>query len=376
MANFNLLQTPNFAQAALGGYEAGRRIGFQRRRDAALSTLATRPDDPDAFNELAVSDPGAARDFSALQKDRESTRRANTTRQTLAELMLSRNMGSLRAALGQADYGSPSGQPSAQALTGRVATPSAAGPVAPALGQPQMEAPTDLLPPGSDIVVNGPQAGQGDARTRMIRNDPEAYLKYQAMMSKVTKGELDTYQAVNSASLQLMGGVSDQASYDAARRQAAELHDRYGVGVDGFDLPAEYNPQVVERLMHQALTVKDQLAVVRAERKQAWDIEDDTIDNERADRNLDSTIEDRGARRGLVARGQDLTDRRGRRGQDIASGDRRRGQDLTDTRVRERPAGSGRIKPAAAAPAPASRVAVDANGVRYGVKGGKWVPIK
>jgi hypothetical protein len=107
-------------------------------------------------------------------------------------------------------------------------------------------------------------------------------------------------------------------------------------------------------------SVKDQLGTSLTQRR----IEDVGQDNQRADRladntvrNTDNVIEDRGARRGLVARGQDLADSRGRYGIGVASGDRRRGQDvnattsirgqdLTDKRTREiaatRPVSGGR----------------------------------
>jgi hypothetical protein len=107
-------------------------------------------------------------------------------------------------------------------------------------------------------------------------------------------------------------------------------------------------------------SVKDQLGTSLTQRR----IDDVGQDNQRADllagntiRNTDNVLEDRGARRGLVARGQDLTDSRGRYGIGVASGDRRRGQDMsattsirgqdvTDRRTREiaatRPTSSGR----------------------------------
>jgi hypothetical protein len=44
MTDFSLIQTPNFAQAALGGYQAGRQIGQQKRMDAALQLYANDPD--------------------------------------------------------------------------------------------------------------------------------------------------------------------------------------------------------------------------------------------------------------------------------------------------------------------------------------------
>lgn len=107
-------------------------------------------------------------------------------------------------------------------------------------------------------------------------------------------------------------------------------------------------------------SIKDQLSSSLTQRR----IDDVGQDNERSDllanntiRNTDNVIEDRGARRGLVARGQDMADARGRYGIGVASGDRRRGQDVsastsirgqdvTDRRTREiaatRPVSGGR----------------------------------
>jgi hypothetical protein len=107
-------------------------------------------------------------------------------------------------------------------------------------------------------------------------------------------------------------------------------------------------------------SVKDQIGTTLTQRR----IDDVGQDNQRADllagntiRNTDNVIEDRGARRDLTARGQDLTDSRGRYGIGVASGDRRRGQDMsattsirgqdvTDRRTREiaatRPTSGGR----------------------------------
>lgn len=81
-----------------------------------------------------------------------------------------------------------------------------------------------------------------------------------------------------------------------------------------------------------AQSIKDQLGSSLTQRR----IDDVGQDNQRADllagntiRNTDNVIEDRGARRDLTARGQDMTDARGRYGIGVASGDRRRGQNIS-----------------------------------------------
>lgn len=81
-----------------------------------------------------------------------------------------------------------------------------------------------------------------------------------------------------------------------------------------------------------AQSIKEQLGSSLTQRR----IDDVGQDNQRADRladntvrNTDNVIEDRGARRDLTARGQDMTDARGRYGIGVASGDRRRGQNIS-----------------------------------------------
>lgn len=44
MADFGILQSPSFAQAALGGYAAGQNIRKQKEREAALQLYASNPD--------------------------------------------------------------------------------------------------------------------------------------------------------------------------------------------------------------------------------------------------------------------------------------------------------------------------------------------
>lgn len=69
MAGFSPIETPNFAQAALGGYQAGRAMGQQRRRDEALTTYGK---DPDAgITALESVDPQLAEQLRANRDKRQ-----------------------------------------------------------------------------------------------------------------------------------------------------------------------------------------------------------------------------------------------------------------------------------------------------------------
>lgn len=56
MPDFSLLQTPNFGQAALGGWQAGKAISQQNEREGALKGYLSNPDDPVAGVRLAAAD--------------------------------------------------------------------------------------------------------------------------------------------------------------------------------------------------------------------------------------------------------------------------------------------------------------------------------
>lgn len=134
---------------------------------------------------------------------------------------------------------------------------------------------------------------------------------------------------------------------------------RYGFSADELRA-ADLSDEGLDSHIGFSQSIKDQLGSALTQRR----IDDVGQDNQRSDllagntiRNTDNVIEDRGARRDLTARGQNMTDARGPYGIGVASGDRRRGQDisattstrgqdLTDRRTREiaatRPASGGR----------------------------------
>ena len=115
-----------------------------------------------------------------------------------------------------------------------------------------------------------------------------------------------------------------------AEQQAVYANIRNYLGAKGItNLPEQWDPGMAETHQRMGLTAMQAFQDDRAERRLTQDIADDEADNARADRNTDSLVEDRVSRRGLVARGQDLMDARGRRGQNMASSDRQRGQNMT-----------------------------------------------
>lgn len=120
---------------------------------------------------------------------------------------------------------------------------------------------------------------------------------------------LDRFNAIG----QIMSGVKDQATYDNARRLAAETFGAEAAA----NLPPQYDPAVIEQRRVQALTVQEQLTQQLKLRQQ-----EETERNNRAQ--TDATL-----------RGQDMSAATARRGQDISASTTRRGQDMADARSRE-----------------------------------------
>ena len=80
--------------------------------------------------------------------------------------------------------------------------------------------------------------------------------------------QLDTYAKINGAVVNLLGGVTDQLSYDQAKESAKQLFTQFGHGMHFPDLPDKYDPATVQQLQMRALGVKDRLAAQLAQAKE------------------------------------------------------------------------------------------------------------
>lgn len=124
------------------------------------------------------------------------------------------------------------------------------------------------------------------------------------------KSELESHLKTFEVTGQIMSGVRDQASWDAARQQTAQL---LGPEV-AARLPAQYDPAAVQENMRKAMSVKDQM------------------EQEHKRLTLAETQRHHKTTEGLTAQGQRIT---------------MRGQDMTDARSRELNANGKEIAAAA-----------------------------
>lgn len=102
-----------------------------------------------------------------------------------------------------------------------------------------------------------------------------------------------------TAMLQYLSSATDQASYDVARQNAANL------GLDISKAPAQFDPAYVASVGQQAMTMKDRLeAAARARGLDLQQLNIETVDKR--------TREEGAANRAVTMRGQNMTDARAR----------------------------------------------------------------
>ena len=380
---------------------------YQRgRAQGALGALARDPNNADALAGLASSAPDELYRFQSAHRTQADWNRGENFRGALSTYMT----------------GQGGAQPNALARAAPVAmAPDALGsmaprPVAPPTDMPGADGPQSTrqqnvpgtlgayaaaapdalapdLPP--EIVVQGRlpamspapvararMAPGGDGWDAVVRADPQAAIKTSHDLYSDREDQLKDWQHVSQTGMRMLSGATDQASYDRAKLAAQHVFEAYGVGFP--DLPEDYSPENIRSVQMAQLDIEDQIKAALQERKFDWQRTDDELDNSRADRNTSSQIQDRDARRGLTARGQNMTDARGRYGIGVASGDRRRGQDMIDKRTREIAASPSRTRAggksgagsaaAAGSGGALTRIAVGPDGRKVGWNGKAWVP--
>lgn len=327
--NFALLGGPvNAIGEAMEGFETGQGQAQKRSLQNALSALSANPNDPEAMRVVQSISPRTAMALEDAAYQRQERQREGEFRNALTDLLLGR--GGETAANG-------------------------------------------MMPTGAPAPSPGAAAAQPSAFRRAAMADPEKAISAQTDLAKMSNEQLKAFMDLNTAAFQMLGGVRDQATYEAGLARIQQMFGQFGLDLSGLNLPAEYSPEVVRELQMVAMNTKDQLGALRAERRLDWDIEDDQIDNTRADRNTDSMISTRQGQLANTRRGQDLTDARTRRGQDVASRDRRRGQDMSSRDRRDSASFQGR---GGRGRGNAARIVNPQTGEAMVLQNGQWVPEK
>ena len=156
-------------------------------------------------------------------------------------------------------------------------------------------------------------ADQGDQLTRggfidEGRKVIESGAKANADQRAAEKAEIESHFKKFELAGQIMGGVKDQATWDRARQQTAQFF-----GPDAAaQMPAQYDPELVEQKRMQGMGAKDQLEQVWEQKGYDLDVSKaaETVRNNKAQ---DATSRANNANNNAVTmRGQNMIDARGR----------------------------------------------------------------
>ena len=243
--------------------------------------------------------------------------------------------GAMRGAA-QPSAQTPAGQmPAARAMPGTPTAPQA---------EPQEQQDMSFL--------GEPRSGQDRAFLAMLQRNPEKALKIQSALRDNFMDRLEAESDFYGIAVSALTRTSDDAGWQAAMQQLAPRAQAMGVDLMAT-IPAQYpGPEAVGQLLERALPIKERLDYL-------LDVANTKADNERADRNTDSLIEDREGRRVETRR---YNERR--------IDTTRRGQDKTDARVR---AGQGSKRTSRGKSRP---TATDAKGNKVEWNGKAWVPVR
>lgn len=303
---------PNAAavgQTVMTAFEKGQAVGDKMALRGALADFTANPDDRNALAEVMRRDPTMGMKLAEYQEKREY-------RGALADYVAGNPL------LG----GSPRKTPPALPQSNRTMAPDGDALAMPALApvplgagaQPQPQA----AAPGPDLAFLGePQDGRDKAFLRMLQSDPIKALKIQSTLRENFIGRLEAERDFYGHAIDTVSQTADEPSWQAAMQRLAPMAE--AIGADLFaHVPKTYpGPEGVKALMEKALPVKERLDYFMREANI-------DADNERADRNTDSVIENREERLEETKRVNTGRLTNQRRGQDVASRDRKRGQDL------------------------------------------------
>jgi hypothetical protein len=115
------------------------------------------------------------------------------------------------------------------------------------------------------------QPSRSAAYERAVRADPDAFLSFEGKRLNITGKQLESYRDLNDTAMQLLGGVYDQQSYDAAKARAHTLYASHGHDLNEMGLPDQYSPELVRSLQMQGMDTSKQLQAVARENKLNWD---------------------------------------------------------------------------------------------------------
>lgn len=210
---------PDAGLAFSQGVERGSRRAQEQAGQDALRALAVNPADTGAYANLMAVSPDQAYRFRSDQRSQAEYNRVQQFRGALSDYMTGGGGAPTRNVLTGLERPTPGAAGSMAGMPGVIDALGGSGIGAAQMpGVPAVDA---LAPPdGADVVVTartpqrrGRMPG-GDGWDDVVRADPEKALAASRSMYGTQKQELEAWQTVSSAGMQMLGGVHDQDSWD------------------------------------------------------------------------------------------------------------------------------------------------------------------
>jgi len=243
----------NAQNALLQGIKVGDTIRKERERRDALTNLAANPNDPSSVNALLAVDPELA------LRVRDNQRQEATFQ----------NGQRFNAAAGK--------------FMNALAPAMPAQPIAPGAN----------VAPAAQVTAQ-PQLSERDrAFHEMAAIDPVKAMKIDSDARNQALERLKALDDVYDLSIERLGGVVDENSYQAVLADVAPRFEQFGQDIRSV-VPANYpGPEGIRSLLQSTMAAKEQIAALDRRDRIEWDQQDDTLDNARADREASSRIDAR-----------------------------------------------------------------------------------
>lgn len=358
--DWSLGRMPDVGRNALLAFETGARIGTQAReaqdkRDQrkAVKAALDNPDDAEALKAVMAFNPelgmklearGRDNSFRAAATDYVAPQAAPPPRNALATMIDATPPNASPVPMNGLNSPAPNALAAFAQPQGAWPSPDQA-PALPDSRQGQPAQPSDPI-----LTHVGKPASREDALfLRMFRADPKRALEMEsAMRDRVVDRLKDEHDAYGLGVSMLTG--ADEASWPARRAEVIRRLAPLNLNLEAA-LPEQFpGEDGLREILMQGMNVKEQIAaLINADKADAY-VDNIDADNERADRNTDSLIEDRDARRAETRRYHDgsLDERRASR------------------RGRNRGRGGRQARPTATGP----------NGEKVEWNGKAWVPVQ
>lgn len=294
MADFSLLQQPNFAQAALAGYTAGQKVGQQRSLDDAMSQIDLNR--PETLLPVLRRDPSTGAALIGASVKLHAENRAQQTQDAVSGALGDYFNGKSASAGGSSTSQPALGAQPQPAIAPITAAPTPANPLlptAPAAPGAAGAAPATTTLPGTDpgitVTASHPVAQMPPTLQQTVGRLVQGGVslddatKFVDLAGKMTKTQADALtdqqNAISSVATAIPKNLSpaDRGAWVVAHKDFLLAHNVPEAKIDAFAAnPTDENISAVQTM---ALGTKDALTQAREAAAQAETVKQHGIEN-------------------------------------------------------------------------------------------------